>query len=74
MTFLGINNANTEKRERLITDEVEANNEHIDLSAECMLKARQRAAEQINELFGTNITVKLRREVSEECMRDIQLI
>lgn len=74
LTFLGINNANTEKRERLITDEVEANNEHIDLSAECMLKARQKAAEQINALFGTNISVKLRREVTEECMQDIQPI
>lgn len=60
LTFLGINNANTDKRERLITDEVEANNTHIDLSAECFLKSRQKAAEQINKLFGTSIEVKIR--------------
>lgn len=76
LTFLGINNANTEKRERLITGEVEANDVHIDLSADCFLKARQRAVEQINELFGTNITVKIRekmnKEVDAECMQDIQ--
>lgn len=72
LTFLGINNANTEKRERLISDEVEANNEHIDLSAECLLKARQKAAEQINALFGTDIKVSLRREVEEVCMPDTQ--
>lgn len=72
LTFLGINNANTEKRERLITDEVEANNDHIDLSAGCFLKSRQRAVDQINTLFGTNITVSLRREEHEECMPDTQ--
>ena len=66
LTFLGINNANTDKRERLITDEVEANNNHIDLSADCLLKSRQLAAEQINKMFGTNITVRLREEEEEE--------
>lgn len=72
LTFLGINNANTDKRERLITHEVLANNDHIDLSAECFLKSRQIAAEQINKLFGTNITVSLRKESERECMQDIQ--
>lgn len=67
LTFLGINNANTEKRERLITNEVEANNDHIDLSADCFLKARQRAVEEINRIFKTNITVRLRREDEKEC-------
>ena len=74
LTFLGINNANTEKRERLITDEVEANNDHIDLSAGCFLKSRQRAVEEINRIFGTNIEVKLRREDTEVCMPDTQNI
>ncbi len=72
LTFLGINNANTEKRERLITDEVEANNDHIELSADCMLRARQKAAEQINDLFGTDITVSIRKRGEKECMQNIQ--
>lgn len=72
LTFLGINNANTEKRERLITDEVEANNAHIDLSAQCMLKAREKACEQINKIFRTNISVSLRREEELGCIPDIQ--
>ena len=72
LTFLGINNANTEKRERLITEEVSANNEHIDLSAECFLKARERAAEEINKLFGCNITVRKRKEEEIECTHVIQ--
>lgn len=72
LTFLGINNANTEKRERLITDEVEANNLHIELSAECMLKARQKACDQINELYGTNISVSVRERSEVECMQNTQ--
>ena len=74
LTFLGINNANTEKRERLITEEVEANNDHIDLSADSFLKSRERACEQINKLFKTNIKVSLRREVERECKHDTQNI
>lgn len=60
MTFLGINNANMDKRERLVDDEVQANNEQIGLSAQIMLKARQRAAKQMSELCGQEITVELR--------------
>lgn len=61
MTFLGINNANMDKRERLVDDEVQANNEQIGYSAEVMLKSRQRAAEAMSKLCGTKITVELRR-------------
>lgn len=61
MTFLGINNANMDKRERLVDDEVQANNEQIGYSAEVMLKSRQRAAEAMSKLCGCNITVELRK-------------
>lgn len=61
MTFLGINNANMDKRERLVDDEVQANNEQIGYSAEVMLKSRQRAAEAMSKLCDTTITVELRK-------------
>lgn len=61
MTFLGVNNANMDKRERLVDDEVQANNEQIMLSAEMMLKARESAAEAMSKLSGRNISVKLRQ-------------
>ena len=60
MTFLGINNANMDKRERLVDDEVQANNEQIQMSAQIMLKQRELACERINALFSTNISVELK--------------
>lgn len=61
MTYLGINNANMDKRERLVDDEVQANNEQIELCAEMPLKSRKLACKRINELFGTNIDVEFRQ-------------
>ena len=55
MTFLGINNANQEKRERLITDEVNANNSEVGAARAIALGARQQACEIINEKFGLDI-------------------
>ena len=60
MTFLGINNANMDKRERLVDDEVQANNEQVEMFALIGLKARERACELINGLFGTKISVEFR--------------
>lgn len=60
LTYLGINNANTDKRERLITSEAESNNQFIDSCAEMFLEARKRAAEDINDRFGLSVSVELR--------------
>lgn len=60
MMYLGINNANMDKRERLVADEVQANNEQVEASFNIMLKAREQACKRINEIFGTNISVRKR--------------
>ena len=52
LTRLGVNNANQDKRERLVTDEVQANNEQVEACFNTMLKARQKACEEINRIFG----------------------
>lgn len=59
-TRLGLNNANTDKRERLIVDEVNANNQIIDLNVQTMLRFRKEAAEELNQRFGLKVSVDLR--------------
>ena len=65
LTYFGINNSNTDKRERLIMDEANANNQFIDSCAQMFLESRERAADEINKKFGLNIKVELRNKREE---------
>lgn len=60
LTFIGVNNANMDKKERLVDDEVQANNEQVELFFNTMLKARERACEEINRIYGLDIKVSKR--------------
>lgn len=60
LTLIGINSANTSKRERLISSEVDSNNQYKIVNANMMLEWRKIACEEINKMFGTNISVELR--------------
>ena len=70
MTFLGIDNANTYKRERMITDEVESNSQLLRAQRYAFLNARKDACKLINELFAgvleAPIDVRFREYVGEE--------
>ena len=68
LTFLGINNANTDKKERLITDEVRANDEQLYIARQIMLNARKQACDEINKMFGLNIDVEFRGEEERQQM------
>lgn len=57
MGLLGINNANQDKKERLVAAEVGANDEQVQATRNIALNARQQACEQINKLFGLSIAV-----------------
>ena len=59
-TDIGIPNANTDKRERLITDEVNANNAETITKCELWLEELKKSAEKTNSMFGTTITVDYR--------------
>ena len=67
LEFLGINTLQTEKKERLITDEASSNNELINLNLQSMLIPRQEAAEQFNKLFGLTgenaVSVRIRSDL-----------
>lgn len=56
--FLGVGGLEIEKRERLLTREIAASQEASFAQRENRLKAREQAAEQINKMFGLNISVK----------------
>ena len=63
LEFLGINtNPSDKKKERLISVEVEANNEQIDIQVLTMYASRKRASIMINEKYGLETDVKLRVE------------
>ena len=66
LTFLGINNANTDKKERLITSEVDANNDYIQINLDLMYDMRKRFCMEVKEKFGIIINVEKRRVKSEE--------
>lgn len=58
MEFLGVPNVNPVKKERLISDEVTVSQGATVTSGLTRLKARQQAAEEINRMFGLNISVR----------------
>lgn len=68
LEFLGINSLQTEKKERLITDEANSNNELINLNLQSFLAPRQEACRQFNEKFGLTGTDK---EISVRVRSDL---
>jgi hypothetical protein len=66
MNLLGIDNANQEKKERLVAAEVGANDSQTDSMRYVSLNARRYAADQINKVFGTKIKVDFNVEVEQQ--------
>lgn len=64
LTFFGIENANSEKKERLISDEVESNLGGVQAQRFIMLNSRKEACRKINKMFGTNIDVRFRQQLN----------
>ena len=73
LTFLGLNN-NFEKKERLLTNEVDSNNQFIDANIELQYKNRLIAQDYLNSKFGWNCKViKVAQENKEGEIDDINL-
>lgn len=60
-TALGIDSADNEKKERLLVDEVNANVMVTEMSLESTLKELKEACKLINDKYGLNIDVHLKR-------------
>lgn len=73
LTYLGISNMNIQKKERMIKDEVMRQTGGVIASRYSRLESRRQACEQINKMFGLNISCDYRpdfREADDEVMFD----
>ena len=73
LTYLGISNINTTKKERMITDEVIRNLGGTIASRYSRLESRRRAIKKINKMFGLNITVDYREDFQTEDIKNDSL-
>lgn len=62
LTYLGISNLNIQKKERMITDEVQRNQGGTIASRYSRLETRREAVDKINRMFGTDISVDYRED------------
>ena len=69
LTFLGVPNVQMNKKERLITDEVNRGLGGVFASRYSGLLSRRQACEQINEMFGLNISVEYRNETETDYVK-----
>lgn len=53
-----------EKRERMITDEVNSDDERLLFNLNDMLECRKKACEELKKVFGVNVTVSLSKDFS----------
>lgn len=64
-TMIGVPNANTDKRERLITDEVNANNVNTAILGEKWLESLREGCDKVKEMFDVDIKVEWRFDPNE---------
>lgn len=79
LTYLGINNIQTEKKERLITSEANQNNELINLNLQSYLAPRLQACKEFNEYFGLTgtdkeISVRLRSDLVNVIKNNLSVV
>lgn len=63
LTYLGISNIASVKKERLISDEVTRNLGGTEVEKHVRLNARKEACEKINKMFGLNIDVEYNSQI-----------
>lgn len=66
LTLLGISNVSIEKRERLVSDEVNKAMGGTFANRMAYMSMREKAVENINKMFGTNIEVVFREDEEDD--------
>lgn len=74
LTQIGVPNANTDKKERLITDEVTSNNVETSLLGDLWLQELKKGCKEAREMFGINIDVEWRYRPQEGGTDDDQTV
>lgn len=70
-SMIGISNANTQKRERMLVDEINANNQETKTLCELWLENLQTGCEETRDLFGIEISVDWRKDETEVIKNDV---
>lgn len=66
LTYLGISNVSYQKKERMVSDEVLRNQGGTVASRYSRLYVRQKACDEINKMFGLNVSVDYREDFKME--------
>ena len=72
LTFLGFNNLAVDKKERVNVSEADSNNQITESFADLQLSARQKACEEINKMFGLNLSVKRKVVIDDVGNNDVR--
>ena len=59
LSYLGIDNLAVEKNERLISGEVDINNQETSLIRKARYEQRKLACDKINDLFGLDVSIEI---------------
>ena len=70
-TEVGLPNANTQKKERMIVDEVNANNFETESRARLWLDELKKGCEDTNKMFGTSLGVEFRKDGVESVRKSV---
>ena len=72
LTFIGLNNnSESNKKERMLVDEVNVNNDYINRNVDILYNAREIACKKINEKFGVNWKVVRQNNMSESLYKEV---
>lgn len=60
LTAIGINNANTDKKERVIESEVSSNNEELEVNVEVFSVRLKKQCQKVRNMFGIDFDIKFK--------------